>query len=99
MTNRSSVSSATARERLPNRRLHELLTFEHAGFLHTAGIGRFDDGRLAEVFLDNSKVGTAVDAAARDAAIVASPALQHGTPAETIRHAVTRNREGARAAL
>ena len=43
------------RDRLPNRRGHELLSFEHGGFRYTAGIGRFADGRLAELFLDCSK--------------------------------------------
>jgi hypothetical protein len=36
------------RERLPNRRGHELLDFEHAGIRYTVGAVRFPDGRLAE---------------------------------------------------
>ena len=32
------------RKRLPNRRAHELLDFEHTGISYTAGIGRFEDG-------------------------------------------------------
>jgi hypothetical protein len=32
------------RVRLPNRRGHELLDFEHGGIRYTAGIGRFEDG-------------------------------------------------------
>jgi hypothetical protein len=56
-------------ERLLNRRLHEVVQFEHGGFTYLAGIGRFDDGRLAELFLTAAKTGTAVEAAARDASI------------------------------
>lgn len=69
-----------ARERLPNRRAHELLDFEHGGFRYIGGIGRFEDGRLAEVFLNVAKSGTAIENHARDAAITASIALQYGTP-------------------
>jgi ribonucleoside-diphosphate reductase alpha chain len=85
----------SARERLPNRRSHELFDFEHAGFRFTAGIGRFEDGRLAEVFLNCSKAGTPVDVNAKDAAIVASMALQHGTSTDELRRALTRNRDGS----
>jgi hypothetical protein len=31
----------THRERLPNRRQHELISFQHAGINYVAGIGRF----------------------------------------------------------
>jgi hypothetical protein len=67
------------RQRLPNRRSHEIVQFEQGAFTYIAGIGRFDDGRLAEVFLTASKTGTAVEAASRDAAIVASLALQRAS--------------------
>jgi hypothetical protein len=80
------------RKRLPDRRPHEVLDFEHAGFRFTAGLGRYDDGKLGEIFLNvDGKVGTAVETGARDAAIVASLALQHGVTPEMIRHAVLRN--------
>jgi hypothetical protein len=84
-----------ARNRLPNRREHETMEFDHQGFRYTAGLGRFGDGRLAEVFLNASKTGTALDVAARDSAIVASLALQYGAPPETLRHALTRNVDGS----
>jgi hypothetical protein len=57
-------------------------------------LGYFDDGRLAEIFLNAEKVGTAIETAARDSAVVASLALQHGVPADTIRRALTRNSNG-----
>ena len=42
------------------------------------------------MFINGSKVGTAAETSAQDAAIVASLALQHGCPMETIRHALAR---------
>jgi hypothetical protein len=82
------------RKRLPNRRGHMLLDFEADGFRYTAGLGFFEDGRLAEVFLNASKIGSPIEAAARDSAMVASIALQHSVPPDTIRHALTRDRNG-----
>jgi hypothetical protein len=83
------------RQRLPNRRGHELLDFEHGGIRYIAGVGRFEDGSLAEVFLNTAKPGTAVDTNARDAAVAASLLLQHGCPVETLRRALTRNGDGS----
>jgi ribonucleoside-diphosphate reductase alpha chain len=85
----------TARERLSNRRGHELVTFDHGGFRYSAGIGRFSNGELAEIFLNVAKSGTALENTARDAAIVVSLALQYGASAATIRHALTRNADGS----
>jgi hypothetical protein len=39
------------RQRLPSRSEHEVVEFEHGGIHYTAGAGRFEDGRLAEIFL------------------------------------------------
>jgi hypothetical protein len=83
------------RRHLPNRREHELLDFEHNGFAYVAGIGRFPDGELAEVFLNARKNGTAIASAGQDAAIVASLALQHGANPDTLRRALTRNEDGS----
>ena len=83
------------RQRLPNRRGHELLTFEHEGVRYTAGVGRFENGDLAEIFLNTRKHGTAVDVHARDAAVAASLLLQHGCSVETLRRALTRNGDGS----
>jgi hypothetical protein len=86
---------APIRERLPDRREHTLVTFETAnGFRYVAGLGFFPDGRLAEVFLNADKIGTAIETAAHDSAVVVSLALQHGVPPDTIRHALTRNGNG-----
>jgi hypothetical protein len=85
-----------AREPLPDRRERTLVNFiTPDGFRYTAGLGYFEDGRLAEIFLNAEKIGTAIETAARDSAVVASLALQHGVPPETIRHALTRNGDGS----
>src|SRR5262249_56816018 len=80
-----------SRRRLSNRREHELIDFEHGGIRYTAGVGRLEDGTLAEIFLNTAKQGTAVDVNARDAAVGASLLLQHGCPGGTLRQALTRN--------
>jgi hypothetical protein len=61
---------------------------------YTATVGRFDDGRPAEVFLSSNKVGSGAATAACDAAVLASIALQHGVPIETLRHALMRDAAG-----
>jgi hypothetical protein len=85
---------ATTRERPPNRRHAFTFDFEHAGLKYTATVGRFADGRPAEIFVQNHKSNSAVDVNARDGAIVVSLALQHGTPLETIRRALCRDPRG-----
>src|ERR1700733_11043709 len=91
----AAKSPIIARERLPDRREHTVLNFTTVdGFKYTAGVGFFEDGRLAEIFLNSRKIGTAIETAARDSAVVASIALQHGVPPDTIRHALTRDRNG-----
>jgi ribonucleoside-diphosphate reductase alpha chain len=82
------------RQCLPTRREHEVFEFEHFGVRFVAGLGRFSDGRLAEVFLNTSKVGSAVEVQSRDAAILLSFALQHGADPTSIRRALSRNGDG-----
>lgn len=84
----------TARQRLPNRRSHEVFEFEHEGFRYRAGFGRFPDGRLGEIFLSAAKTGTTIESIAQDAAIICSVALQHGADPETLRCALGRRRNG-----
>jgi hypothetical protein len=85
----------SARRRLKNRRTSELFDFECAGFSYVAGISRFDDGTVAEIFITNGKIGTDAAIAAQDSAIVASLALQHGVDVETLRKALARNKDGS----
>src|SRR5262245_26588285 len=84
----------TARERLPDRRQCETFEIEAAGLPYIATIGRYSGGRIGEIFIRARKVGSAADTAARDAAITASIALQHGADAETIRRALCRDAAG-----
>jgi len=79
------------RERLEDRRSHWLYRFQSGGQHFNGGIGRFSDGRIAEIFINGSKVGSAAESGAQDAAIVASLALQHGCPLDTICHALARS--------
>ena len=83
--------STSEQVQLPSRRAHWLYRFECDSQSYTGGIGRFEDGRIAEIFINGSKVGTAAETNAQDAAIIASLALQHGCPIETIRHALARS--------
>jgi hypothetical protein len=83
------------RRRLPDRRRSESFEIEHAGLRYSVSFSRFDDGKLAEVFVNNHKRGNASDVAARDAGILLSFCLQHGVAAETIARALWRNSDGS----
>jgi ribonucleoside-diphosphate reductase alpha chain len=79
------------RERLPNRRASIVFEIELHGLKYTASVSHFADGRPAEIFLQNHKPGSQSDANARDSAVAASLALQHGCPLEILRRAVLRD--------
>jgi hypothetical protein len=85
------------REQLPGRRGHEVLEFEHVGLRCRAGVGRYTDQRVGEIFLNIAKDGSAADVSARDSAIAASLALQHGCNLQVLRRALTRNPDGSAA--
>lgn len=85
------------REKLPPCRACETIDFVHGRMAHVASIGRYEDGRLAEVFLSAGKAGTDLDAATRDAAIVLSLAFQYGVPVETLSGAISRLDDGSAA--
>jgi hypothetical protein len=84
----------TARERLPNRRASVSSTLEHRGLRYTATYSHFPDGRVAEIFINNHKINSAVDIEARDGAIVLSFALQHGADIAAIARALSRDPQG-----
>jgi hypothetical protein len=85
---------AMSREHLPNRRLSENFTFELDGLRFTATVSYFENGQLAELFLNNHKAGNQSDTNAKDSAIVLSFALQHGADADAIRKALCRDSQG-----
>jgi hypothetical protein len=77
--------------RLPDRRAHELVNFEHGGQRYTGGIGRFPEASgIAELFINAAKTGSDIEATAQETALAVSLALQHGCPLDAIRHALTR---------
>jgi hypothetical protein len=82
------------RTRLPNRRASETFDITAGGLNYRATVSRFVDGRVAEVFITNHKVGSHADTAAKDSAVVCSIALQFGVPLEVIRHALMRDSQG-----
>jgi hypothetical protein len=79
------------RKRLPNRRSNLTFALECNGQQYTATVAWFADGALAEVFLTNRHTGSQSDANAKDSAVMASIALQHGASLETLRRAVLRD--------
>jgi hypothetical protein len=82
------------RQRLPNRRPAENFNFEVSGLRYTCTVGRFPDGKIGELFLNNHNSNSSADTAARDSAIVFSIALQHGADPETVRRALCRDSQG-----
>lgn len=78
----------TNREHLPSRRESVSFNFVHQDRQYHATATRYADGRLAEIFLDCGKVGSAVQQHAEVTAVLASIALQHGVAASTLAHAV-----------
>ncbi len=88
-----------SRIRLPNRRAGETIGFEFRGSEYSATFSKFPDGWLAEIFIDAAKPSNDAADDARDAAVAMSIALQHGTPLEAIRAALTRDGAGRPAGI
>jgi len=84
---------------LPQRRAAVTFDLRFWSQLFTVTVGLYPDGTLGEVFIAGGKTGQDIQSTARDAAVVLSLALQHGTPIETIRHAITRDGFGAAASI
>jgi hypothetical protein len=82
------------RHRLPNRRTAETFELEVGGLRYTCTIGRYPDGTVGELFLNNHKSNSAADVNARDAAIAFSFAVQHGADPDAIRRALCRDSHG-----
>ena len=89
------MSGLVERKRLPNRRGHEVIEFTHNGFGYTAGIGRFDDGKLAEVFLNADKIGTAIKIRRGMRRSQLRSSSRTAGRRETLRRALTRNADGS----
>jgi len=87
------------RRTLPQRRAAETFKMRFWNQPFTVTVGFYADGTPGEVFIDGGKTGQDIQSTARDAAVVLSLAMQHGTPIETIRHAVTRSGAGEAASI
>ena len=97
---KQTVRGTASRERLNDRRGNFSFGFEFEGFTYRATASWFDDGRLAEIFLDvPGKLGTPLQSNANTAAILASLLLQHGLAPAAIQHSVTGPIAIARAGL
>jgi hypothetical protein len=77
------------RRHLPNRRASEVFCFEHASARYTATISRFNNGKLAEIFIDHSRPNSQLAELANDAAVLVSLLLQHGITSAAIRHSIS----------
>ena len=79
------------RRRLPNRRGSITFELDALGLTFTVTASRFDDGSIAETFIQNHKTNSAAGVLASDCAIAASLALQFGCPVEVLRRALSRD--------
>jgi hypothetical protein len=82
------------RQRLNNRRPALTFDLEHVGLNYTVTVGKYPDGRVSEVFVQNHKSSSGADVAVRDAGIILSFALQHGADLNSIRRALCRDPRG-----
>ena len=82
------------RQRLPDRRASIVFAFECNGLRYTATASWFDTGELGEVFVGNHRADSHADACAKDAAILASLALQYGAPLDVLRKSLLRDSQG-----
>ena len=86
----------TTRLTLPNRRETENVNFKVNNRKFILGIGRFDNGSIAEIFINTPmKAGSEADVNAKDGAIAVSLALQYGCPLKTLQGAMNRNADGS----
>jgi hypothetical protein len=72
---------------------------ETAEQTYQVSVGYFDDLTPAEVFVNGAKVGSGIEAIARDAAVLLSIAMQFGVPLDVMRGAVTRDASGSPASV
>ena len=85
----------SARHILSNRREHCSFEFTNDGIGYRAGVGKFPNGDIAEIFLDCEKRGSAAETSARDCAVMASLCLQHGVTIDALRHSLVKLADGS----
>jgi hypothetical protein len=81
---------------LPTRRPTETFKFRFQAqrAAYHLSMGYYPDGKLGEVFLSTNQTGSQSEAIAHDFATLISLLLQHGCDLETIRNALTHDRDG-----
>lgn len=84
----NAATDKPERECLPTRRINASFNVPHDGWTYHATVAHYEDGRLAEIFLDVGKAGSTVQQHAEATAVLASLALQNGVAVQTIIHAV-----------
>lgn len=84
---------------LPNRRAAETFEVKHGSHAVTVTVGYYSNGQLGEVFVTDPKVGSSMEAIARDAAVLLSIAIQNDIPLEIMRHAITREQDGTASSI
>lgn len=90
----------TDRQRLANRRAHEVIAIEHEGQHYKIGLGREwtaggGVGPVVEVWLNAQKVNSPAYALTSDGAILMSMLIQYGCPPERIVKSMTHNSDGS----
>lgn len=83
------------REKLPDRRDGDLFTFDFGQVQYTAQWSQYEDGRVAEMFMNAGKEGSSVDVTARECAVIISIAVQRGVPIEELFAALPKLPDGA----
>lgn len=83
-----------SRETLSARRYSENEDITFHGVTVSCSFGYTDDGRVGEVFLSTRKIGTGVDTAVRDLAVLLSLALQYGVTPSVIKRSLTADENG-----
>ncbi|MEY9137755.1 hypothetical protein ACVIWV_005992 [Bradyrhizobium diazoefficiens] len=86
----------TDRRALPMRRSADTFDISFGGVNrgYAVTLGFYEDGTLGEVFISGGKSGEAVEAIARDGAVLLSLALQYGAQIENLASAITRDGQG-----
>ena len=85
----------TQRERLPNRRRLERIAATFGGQKVHVDLGRYEDGRLAEVFIVMDQTeGADLRVLMNDLAVLLSIALQHGVDPMLLARALRGSRFG-----
>lgn len=84
---------------LPHRRQSYRFALDWGAHKFDVTVSLLDSGEAAEVFLSSNKVGSDIQALARDGAILVSLALQHGCELDVMANAVTRDEQGKPSSL